>query len=138
MNASTPMRLLRVAEDTSTGTDQIAVLGRDIRTSSERIARYCVMKHEPVYEDLATLVESMAFWDRRIARQRTEGWTRKLPIQVPVYEFGQFQRAAVVEALTEAAWFLTGDQWSFEFVIREGPTPSRQSPLALPRAATKH
>jgi hypothetical protein len=37
MNALTPTRLLRVADDASTGTDQVAVLGRDIRTPSERI-----------------------------------------------------------------------------------------------------
>src|SRR5262245_43046545 len=119
MNALTPARLLRIAENALTGADQVAVLGRDIRTSSERIARYCVMAHEPVYEDLATLVESMAFWDRRIVRKRTEGWTRELSIQVPVYEHGQFQRVAVVQALAEAARFLTGDQWSFEFVTRK-------------------
>jgi 7-cyano-7-deazaguanine synthase in queuosine biosynthesis len=138
MNALTPVRLLRIAENASTGADQVAVLGRDIRTSSERIARYCVMAHEPVYEDLVTLVESMAFWDRRIVRKRTEGWTRELSIQVPVYEHGQFQRAAVVQALAEAARFLTGDQWSFEFVARKGPAPSRQGALALPQAAMKH
>ena len=68
MNALPPNRLLRVAEDASIGTDQVAVLGRDIRTSSERIARYCVTTHEPVYEDLPTLVESMAFLDRLIVR----------------------------------------------------------------------
>jgi hypothetical protein len=34
MNALAPTRLLRVAEDALTGTDQVAVLGRDIRTSS--------------------------------------------------------------------------------------------------------
>src|SRR5690349_820798 len=108
MNALAPTRLLRVAEDASTGTDQVAVLGRDIRTSSEKIASYCVMEHEPVFEDLATLVESMAFLDRRIVRRRTEGWTRKLSIQIPVYEHNQFQRAPAVKALADAAWFLTG------------------------------
>lgn len=136
MNALTQMRVLRVVERTSSRTDQIAVLGRDIRTSPETIARYCVTSHEPVYEDLATLVESMAYWDRRIVRKRSEGWTRNLSIQLPVYEVGSFQRA--VEALTEAAWFLTGDQWRFEFVAREGPAPSRQGALAMPQGTTKH
>jgi len=137
MNALPPNRLLRVAEDASIGTDQVAVLGRDIRTSSERIARYCVTTHEPVYEDLATLVESMAFWDRLIVRRRSEGWTRDLSIQVPVYEHVQFQRAAAIEALSEAARFLTGDKWNFEFVARKGPAPSRQGALILPQAAIK-
>jgi hypothetical protein len=125
MSALTATRLLRVAENTSTSTEQVAVLGRDIRTSPERIARYCVTRHEPVYEDLATLVESMAFWDRRVVRKRTKGWTRKLSLQVPVYEYGQFQRAMTLDALVEAACFLTGDQWGFEFVARKGAKWSR-------------
>jgi 7-cyano-7-deazaguanine synthase in queuosine biosynthesis len=137
MSAFTPTGIL-VAEKALTGTDQVAVLGRDIRTSSERIARYCVMLHEPVYEDLATLVESMAFLDRRIVRRRTQGWTRALSIQVPVYEHGQVRRAAAVKSLAETAWYLTGDRWSFEFVARNSPAPSRQGALALPQAAMKH
>jgi 7-cyano-7-deazaguanine synthase in queuosine biosynthesis len=96
------------------------------------------MGHEPVYEDLATLVESMAFWDRLIVRRRSEGWARELSIQVPVYERGWFDRLAAAEALSEAAWFLTGDRWSFEFVSRKGPAPNRQGALALTQAAMKH
>ena len=95
MNALTPTRLLRVAENASTSTDLVAVLGRDIRTSlreDRTLLRDAGMK--PIYEDLATLVESMAFWDRRVVRKRTNGWTRELSIQVPVYEHGQFQAAA--------------------------------------------
>jgi 7-cyano-7-deazaguanine synthase in queuosine biosynthesis len=138
MNAFAATRLLRVVDGLSSDASQIAVLGRDIRTSPEKIARYCVTGREPIYEDLATLVESMAFWDRRIVRRRTEGWPRELAIQVPVYEYGQFQHGAIVEALTDAARFLTGDQWRFEFVARKGPAPSRQGVLDLPRVAMKH
>ena len=137
MNAFVTARVLRVTEDVSSSADHIAVPGRDIRTSPEKIARYCVTEHEPIYEDLATLVESMAFWDRRIVRRRAEGWMRELPIQVPVYELGQFQRAAIVEALTDAARFLTGDQWSFDFVARKRPAPRRQGVLRMSQAAMK-
>ena len=138
MNALTPGRLLRVAEEVPSGTDQVAVLGRDIRTSPERIAHYCVMAHEPVYEDLATLVESMAYWDRLVVRRRANGWARQLPIQIPVYEYGQLQRADAVKALADAAWFLTGDRWSFEFVARKGPIPARQGNLGFPQTKIRH
>jgi hypothetical protein len=103
MNDLTPARLLRVAEDAPSDANHVAILGRDIRTSSERIANYCVTRHEPIYEDLATLVEGMAYWDRRIVRRRAGGWARQMSIQLPVYEHRQFQRAAAVEALSEAA-----------------------------------
>jgi hypothetical protein len=116
----------------------VAILGRAIRISPERIANYCITRHEPIYEDLATLVESMAYWDRRIVRRRAGGWARHMSIQLPVYEHSQLQRAAAVEALTEAAWFLTGDQWSFEFVARLVPAPVRQGKLPLSQAAVRH
>jgi 7-cyano-7-deazaguanine synthase in queuosine biosynthesis len=140
MSTLTPTGFLRVSEEASigTGTDLVAVLGRDIRTSSEKIASYCVMNHKPIYEDLATLVESMAFLDRRIVRKRSSGWPRQLSIQVPVYEHSQLRRTAATEALVEAVRFLTGDQWSFEFVTRKGPAPNRQGALSLPQAAMKH
>ncbi len=138
MNNLTPARLLRVAENAPCNAEQVAVLGRDIRTSSETIARHCVMRHEPIYEDLATLVESMAYLDRLVPRRRAAGWARQLSIQVPVYEHGQFQRTVAIRALADAAWFLTGDLWSFEFVARKGPTPCRQGNLALPHGAIRH
>lgn len=138
MNAIAPASLLRVAEDASSPAAHVAVLGRDIRTSSERIAEYCVTAHEPVYEDLATLVESIAFWDRRIVRKRSAGWMRQLPVQVPVYEHRQFQRTAAVEALTDAVWFLTGDRWSFEFVARKRAPPAPQGKLPLLKAPVRH
>ena len=139
MNAITPTPLLRVVEENATSAaDDVAFLGRDIRTSPERIARYCLTRHEPIYEDLATLVEGMAYWDRLIVRKRSSGWARRLPIQIPVYERKQFQRPAVAESLADAGWFLTGDHWSFEFVARKGPPPVRQDRLALPQGTVRH
>jgi 7-cyano-7-deazaguanine synthase in queuosine biosynthesis len=129
---------LRVAEEAPPGADAVAVLGRDIRTASERIARYCIMRHEPMYEDLATLVEAMAYLDRQAVRRRSEGWSRDLTIEVPVYELEMFLKAAVAEALADAAWFLTGDRWRFDFVARKSPPPSRPGALALAGAPIKH
>src|SRR5579871_2490040 len=134
----TSATLLRVAESPPRGAERVAILGRDIRTSSERIARYCVTEHEPIYEDLAALVESMAYLDRLVPRRRGGGWARRLSIEVPVYEHGQFRRDAAIRALTAAAAFLTGDLWSFDFVLHKGSAPCRQSNLALPREAIRH
>lgn len=86
MDDLTPARLLRVTEDAPSDANHVAILGRDITTSPERIANYCVTRHEPIYEDLATLVEGMAYWDRRIVRRRACGWARQMSIQLPVYE----------------------------------------------------
>jgi hypothetical protein len=113
----TSVTLLRVAETAPDRAEQIAILGRHIRTPSEKIARYCIREHEPIYEDLAALVESMAYLDRSEPRRRAEGWARRLSIEVPVYEHGQFRRDVAVTELAKAAGFLTGDLWSFESSI---------------------
>ena len=80
----------------------------------------------------------MAFWDRLIARQRTCGWGRRLAIQVPVYEHQQFQRSPMAAALLDAAWFLTGDKWSFDFVARKGPRPVRQGNIPFGKGTIRH
>jgi hypothetical protein len=139
MNALTPARRLRVVEAATLESSDVVVLGRDIRASasSERIASYCVTAHESVYEDLATIVESMAYLDRLVVRRRATGWTRQLSIELPVYEHAHFRRPSVAMALEEAARFLTGDQWSIEFVARKWPRPPRQGNLSL-RGAIRH
>lgn len=86
MTALAPIGALKVAEADQCGAVDVAVLGRDIRTSPETIAHYCVTAHEPIYEDLATLVESMAYWDRLMVRRRASGWARRMSIELPVYE----------------------------------------------------
>jgi 7-cyano-7-deazaguanine synthase in queuosine biosynthesis len=146
MMALMPERLLRAVEGASRGannfaassTDCVVVIGRDIRTSPERIAKFYIAAHEPIYEDLATLVESMAYLDRLVVRRRADGWGRQLSIQLPVYEHSQFQRGAAAEALKDAAGFLTGDRWCFEFVARKKRLPNRQSNLPLQHAAISH
>lgn len=138
MNALTSTKSFRVVERLPSNLEAAVVLERDIRVKPERIADYCLTTHEPIYEDLATLVESMAYFDRLVPRRRSGGWTRKLTIQLPVYEHWKLQSSTAVEALTEAAWFLTGDQWSFEFVARQGAAPTRQGHLDLARAPIRH
>jgi 7-cyano-7-deazaguanine synthase in queuosine biosynthesis len=139
MNSLTPPPLLLVLEeDAASGAEHVAVLGSDIRTSPERIADYCLTRHEPIYEDLATLVEGMAYWDRLTVRRRADGWARQLRIEIPVYEHRQFRRPPVAGSLADAAWFLTGDNWSFEFVARKGSPPVRQDNLALPQGKVRH
>jgi hypothetical protein len=131
-----PATLLRVTEAVPSTAGYVAVLGRDIRTSTEKITHYCLSEHEAIYEDLTILVESMAYLDRLVPRRRTGGWARQLSIRVPIYEHEQFTRA--VKTLIKAAWFLTGDFWSFEFVARKGRAPVRQGTPALPHGTIRH
>ncbi len=129
MNVISRERFLQVAEVEASSPDLVALLGRDIRTAHEVIADYCVTEHLPIYEDLAVLVESMAYMDRAVTRHRSVGWSRDLSIQLPVHELSIFRRRDVAEALADAALFLTGDRWNFDFIQRKGSGCFRQSPL---------
>jgi 7-cyano-7-deazaguanine synthase in queuosine biosynthesis len=140
MNALTPARRLRIVEPAASEGSDVVVLGRDIRASAsaEKIVDYCVTAHESIYEDLATIVESMAYADRLVVRRRATGWTRQLSIELPVYEHAHFRRPSVAMALADAAQFLTGDQWTIEFVARKRSRPPRQGKLPLRRGAIRH
>jgi hypothetical protein len=138
MNAISRERFLHVTEHDTSASDLVAVLGREIRTAEDIIAQYCITQHLPVYEDLAVLVESMAYMDRIVTRHRSREWSRELTIQVPVYEIGVFTRAEVVDSITEAAWFLTGDDWNFKFVPRKDLFRATQSKLPLNQSKTAH
>src|ERR1700678_1736257 len=103
MNAAVRERFLEVAELECSSHDLAALLGRDIRLGHEVIANYCITEHLPIYEDIAVLVESMAYIDRAVARQRSRGWPRDLSIRLPVYELNTFRRNDVLQAITDAA-----------------------------------
>lgn len=108
----------------------LAVLGETIRTNPTPIARHCLKELAPVSEDLATLVEAVALADRIQTRLLTEGWARRLTLNVPVFEQGIFSKPAIITALIDTLGFLTGDAWDIEFSKRTD-APIAERYLAL-------
>lgn len=115
----------------------IANLGETIRTNPQPIARYCIRSLAPVSEDVATIVEGLALADRLCTRRRSEGWTRRISVEIPIFEFEALSRTAAVRLLSDAVGYLTGDAWEITFVKRSG-LPESQQYLPLTTASPKY
>jgi 7-cyano-7-deazaguanine synthase in queuosine biosynthesis len=100
-----------------------ATLGAHIRINPEPIARHTLLSLAAVSEDVATIAEASALADRLITRHRADGWSRRIELQVPVFEQSAFS-GGVLDALIDTLGFLTGDSWHFEMVKRSAGTRS--------------
>lgn len=107
-----------------------AHLGHHIRTNPRPIASYCLKPLGPASEDVATIMESIALTDRLQTRHRSQGWPRRIAIEIPVYEFETFASSSVRSSLLDVATFLTGDVWHISFSQRSG-TPIKETYLPL-------
>ena len=97
-------------------------LGETLELCHRRLAAYCVRPLEPVEIDLLTVAGLIAFADRSVTRRRASGWTRRLEVRLPVYEFERWSHPSVTAALVNCLRTLTGDVWLLEFAKRrEGP-----------------
>ncbi len=95
-------------------------LGDHVRIEAEHIQRYCFVEGDPLQDDLAVVLSAVRMADRACNRQHGKGWARTLNVEVPVYDLCKWQSAEVMDALTDAVRYLTGDQWHFEFKQRKG------------------
>jgi 7-cyano-7-deazaguanine synthase in queuosine biosynthesis len=110
--------------------------GQTFRLAFEQITAAAVAPIDPVIEDFLEVACAIFFADssfRRGSDTRPEmgtAWHRRFHIKVPVQALDRWSDPAVVDALSEAAQFLTDDSFSFEFVARE-PRLGRQNILDL-------
>jgi 7-cyano-7-deazaguanine synthase in queuosine biosynthesis len=122
---TTPAYRLTVTSDAAANENQACVLGRDIRSQPEAIARHCLAEHRAINEDVATIAEGIALADRLFPRHRGTCWARSIDLEIPVFELATFVRGDVLEALGDALHFLTGDLWRISFIKRAGRPPSQ-------------
>lgn len=106
-----------------------AKLGEHIRSNPHPIAKHSLRTLAVLSEDAAAIAESVALADRLLTRRRAERWSRHIELTIPVCEPSAFS-PQVVDALVDALSFLTGDDWSFNFVLRSN-IPPRQGYLPL-------
>jgi hypothetical protein len=97
-------------------------LASEFRFDTKALVSYAFSRWEPVIYDAMVVAAAIEHADRSHARPRL-GWRRDFSVRIPVLEPARWQAAAVLDALTDAASFLTGDDWIFEFVQRTGDTP---------------
>ncbi len=91
-------------------------LGKDIIISPELLQDYCAKLITPVEQDLVIIAASVAFADRLVRRQHSNGWSRDLLLTVPVSDPNLWSRTTLTTTLYDALEYVTGDRWEFDFV----------------------
>lgn len=97
-------------------------LEENFKCSTAALESYAFAQWEPVIFDAMLVAASIEYADYAFSRSKL-GWRREFKVRVPVLEPGRWAAHDVYETLRDAASFLTGDSWDFEFVQREGETP---------------
>lgn len=108
------------------------VIGQNLDFSTERLESYCFSSWKPIVFD-ALLVAAAAEFCDRIKKRPVLGWGRQIELQLPVHDVAHWSSKPVIESLTDALNFLTGDDWRLSFVARKMPEiPPGQTPLPMP------
>lgn len=97
-------------------------LGESFTCSTAALESYAFAQWEPIIYDAMVVAASIEYADRSFRRPKL-GWRRDFTLRVPVLEPARWLDRPVHDSLRDAASFLTGDDWNFEFVQREGETP---------------
>lgn len=84
-----------------------------------------------ILDDLLWVASFVYAADRWVSRYSPKDvfakrWYRSFRMVVPVWRFPVWQDPVVRAALEETLRFLTGDEWSFEFVQRSGGQPAQR------------
>lgn len=112
-----------------------AWIGETIKFSTEGLESYFYSGWRPDLFDLLVVAGAIEFCD--VSHSRPElGWARNFQVRVAVHDPATWNRPSVLQALIDAATFLTGDVWSFDFVQRKREEPHvRQGAFQLPTGA---
>jgi 7-cyano-7-deazaguanine synthase in queuosine biosynthesis len=95
-----------------------AWIGETLKFSTEGLESYFFSGWRPDLFDLLVVAGAIEFCDVSYGRPEL-GWARNFHVRVAVHDPLLWTKPSVMRALIDAAGFLTGDVWSFEFVQRK-------------------
>ena len=108
-----------------------AYIDENLRLSTAGLESYFFAQWQPILVDLLVVAAAVEFCDV-VHRRPAHGWSRRFDLSISVHEPHIWNALDVIDALSDAAGFLTGDVWNFRFVKRSQPaTPVRQQSLEL-------
>ncbi len=114
------------------GATHVVRLGDEIRIDSKLLEEYCFSASSDLAHDLMSVIGVVAYADRAIKRHHSEGWVRKIDVEIAVLDKTLWSSREVTEALEECLDYLTSDSWHFSFRSRkQRPQPLGQSPIRL-------
>jgi len=112
------------------------VIGKNLDFSTSRLESYALASWKPLVFDALLVAAAIEFCDR-IKKRPALGWGRIFELQIPVHDVAHWSGHAVLDALTDAVEFLTGDRWQIEFIKRSQPVKSpEQGHLPIPAGIT--
>lgn len=107
------------------------VLNQHVEIKPQILQDYCASLLRDVEHDLVVVCGAVVYADRKVRRKRSRGWRRNLAVTVPVCALDIWRQPVVVETLIEALGFVTGDDWSFEFVGGGAPVTTGQHTISF-------
>lgn len=101
-----------------TGVGRTFVLNEDIGIDTRLLHDYCLERPTDFTHDLMTVVSAVRSADKEVRRIPSEGWSRRLEVEVPVFDHSLWRAPETIDALEETLSYLTGDTWNFRFTAR--------------------
>jgi len=95
-----------------------AWIGDVLSFSTAGLESYFFSEWRPDLIDLLVVAAAIEFCDITV-RRPTHGWARHFDVRIAIHDKALWDQSSVNSALVDAAGFLTGDLWSFEFVSRQ-------------------
>jgi 7-cyano-7-deazaguanine synthase in queuosine biosynthesis len=96
------------------------VIGENLDFSTARLESYCLASWKPIVFDALVVAAAVEFCDR-VQKRPALGWGRRFELTIPVHDRPHWSSPPVIDALTDALEFLTGDCWVIEFTQRRIP-----------------
>ena len=117
--SSAPHVTVHVAEDGSRTSASVlrCAVGEQIQFSMSSLQSYFFARWEPIAWDALLVAAAVEFADKTQSRP-ARTWRRHFELRLPVHNPHHWNSTKVESALRDALEFLTGDEWSFEFVQR--------------------
>lgn len=112
------LRLVERSELTGGTAARTLVVDEEIGIDTRLLHDYCFAPPTEFTYDLMTVVAAVRCADRQFTRSMSEGWSRQLTVQIPVFEPSLWRQPKTNELLVQTLSYLTGDEWVFEFRAR--------------------
>ena len=124
---------LRVTERPTPSSDgaKMLVADQNVGVNTGLLLNFCYAHPDAFTYDLMTVVAAVRCADREFTRVHSEGWARRLTVEVPVFDTTRWRDDKTQALLTQTLSYLTGDEWEFQFKARRRKFKPHDAPLKL-------
>lgn len=112
------LRVVERVEAAGSTSARTLLVDEQIGIDTRLLQDFCFAAPTRFTFDLMTVVAAARCADRQFTRVMSEGWSRRLSVEVPVFEPCRWRDPKTKELLAQTLSYLTGDEWVFEFTAR--------------------